>query len=168
MHCFLFGRNKNRYNAPVMNRLLILASLASLLSFSCVTHNKKAIAPVQSTFEIRDLDRDGHLTHHEIASHSHNTVLREHDTDQDGHLSQGEWDAIPHTHEDPDTHFNHIDKNDNGMIEPDEAIKFVTDHVHYTKAFEVVDENDSNSVSEKELYAKEPSMLYLTVLSLPL
>ena len=154
-----------------ISRIAPVAALA-LVVVGCVT-TEEAPAPVavehlgmQPEFTTADGDKSGNLTKEEVAAHQHADLLAQYDLDRDSSISEAEWrGAHPNATElDPD--FKLIDRDKDKKISKAEAIKWVSENVSFTKSFAKYDMDGDARLYWKEVDAKAPTELRVTMFSL--
>ncbi len=155
--------------------IVILSLAFAGLICSCKTNESEkeastsaTAAPISSEkFQSLDDDSDGKLSSVEITSAAHDSVLGTLDEDGNGKISANEWNSVTHDFPQPVERFNHIDKDDDGHIDQSEAVEFVTDHVHYSSSYGLVDGDGDKMIGEDELRENDPAILSMTILSIP-
>ncbi len=156
------------------SKLIRIAPVAAvaLLVVGCVTTEDDA-APVavehlgmEPEFTAADGDNSGQLTKEEVAAHQHADLLAQYDIDRDSHISDVEWRSAHPTAIELDPDFNLIDRDKDKKISKAEAIKWVTEHVSFTKSFAKYDTDSDARLHWKEVDAKAPTELRVTMFSL--
>ncbi|MEM9016359.1 MAG: hypothetical protein AAGC68_05050 [Verrucomicrobiota bacterium] len=146
---------------------VILPFSAMLVSSSCRTlGGNDTPAMTETAFVTADLNSDGRLTDHELATHKHREALAELDLDNDSHISAGEWATARQAEIGDDPHFNTLDKDGNGSVSEDEAVQFITQHVSFGSAFRRLDQNGDFHLHWEEIDEAAPDEINVTLFSL--
>jgi Ca2+-binding EF-hand superfamily protein len=122
----------------------------------------------RSVFDQADVDKDGKLSHQEIATHHHEQELEIYDLDRDGHISKLEWSAAHPSSAESDARFNHVDKDSNGLVSKEEAVLFVTEHVTFDNLMTKYDADSDESLHWNELDEGAPTEMRITMFSIPI
>lgn len=150
------------------------AALAVLLASSgCVTTPEPAAVAQphlgqEVVFMAADTDQSGHLTAEEVALHHHQEVLAKYDQDRDQHVSEAEWRAQHPGAAETDPRFVAADADKDRKLSKAEAAKWVATHVSFGNSFKKYDMDGDSRLYWKELDAKAPTELRVTIFSLPL
>lgn len=135
---------------------------------SCVTTEEELAQQSgmdQAAFGRTDADGDGKVSQRELAKHMHREALAEFDLNGDNYISMEEWSS---THQNPeltDEHFNRLDKDGDGHVREEEAVKFITEHVSFGNAFKKLDKNGDNHLHWEEYADGEKGSLNITLFS---
>jgi|GEM_PF-1896697 Ca2+-binding EF-hand superfamily protein len=152
-------------------RIAPVAALA-LFVVGCVTTEEESVAVVvehlgmEPEFTEADGDKSGHLTKEEVVAHQHADLLAQYDLDRDSHISEAEWRSAHPSASELDPDFNLIDRDKDQKISKAEAIKWVSEHVSFTKSFAKYDMDGDSRLYWKEVDAKAPTELRVTMFSL--
>ncbi len=144
--------------------------LLGLLLTGCVTTEEEMAegrALDQAAFGRADHDGDGKVSKSELARHMHREALAEFDLNNDNFISNEEWRV---THQNPeltDEHFNRLDKDGDGRVGEDEAVKFITEHVSFGDAFKELDQNGDLHLHWEEYADGEEGILNISLFSIP-
>ena len=154
-----------------LSRIAPVAALA-LLVVGCVTTEEEP-APVavqhlgmESHFDAADADESGHVSKEEIAGLHHDELIALYDLDRDNHVSEAEWRSAHPSAAELDPDFNLIDRDKDKKISKAEAVKWVSEHVSFTKSFAKYDIDGDARLYWKEVDAKAPTELRVTMFSL--
>lgn len=154
-----------------MIQAVLVAGGAAVLA-ACVTTEEEP-APVavehlgmEPEFTEADADKSGHLSKEEVAAHHHAELLAVYDLDRDNHISEAEWKSAHPSAAELDPDFNLIDRDKDKKISKAEAIKWVSEHVTFTKSFAKYDMDGDSRLYWKDVDAKAPTELRVTMFSL--
>ena len=152
-------------------RIAPVAALA-LVVVGCVTTDDEPTPVVvehlgmEPEFTEADGDKSGHLSKEEVAAHHHADLLAQYDLDRDSHISEAEWRSAHPSASELDPDFNLIDRDKDKKISKAEAIKWVSEHVSFTKSFAKYDMDGDSRLYWKDVDAKAPTELRVTMFSL--
>jgi hypothetical protein len=150
------------------------SALIILCFTGCVTTEEEgtpatgAHLGMESHFTLADADKSGFVTPGEIATLHHEEMLAQYDLDRDNHVSEAEWDSAHPNAAESDAKFNQIDRDKDKKISKAEAVKWVSEHVTFTKAFAKYDLDGDSRLYWKNLEEKAPTELRVTIFSLPI
>ena len=153
-------------------RNFIPSAVVLLIGFAgCQTIEQQASEETQHiglrhVFDRADSNKDGKLSNHEIAIHHHREELELYDLNNDNHISKSEWDRAHPTKASDHEHFNNLDKDDDGLVDTDEAILFVTEHVSFGDMMASFDENGDQHLHWSEVDEAAPNEVRITLFSL--
>lgn len=156
------------------SKTTLAVSLILALVVGCVsTENEFSSATgshvgMESQFNQADADRSGFVTREEIATLHHDEMLAQYDLDRDNHVSLQEWESAHPTAAETDAKFNLIDRDGDKKISKAEAVKWVSEHVTFTKSFAKYDLDGDSRLYWKNLEEKAPTELRVTIFSLPI
>ncbi len=154
------------------SRKIILTVIVLIVGFAgCKTIERQASIEkehigLRHVFERADSDKDGKLSHHEIAIHHHREELDLYDLNNDNHISKSEWSKAHPTTASDHEHFNKLDKDDDGHISSGEAILFVTEHVSFGDMMKSFDEDGDQHLHWSEIDEAAPTEVRITLFSL--
>lgn len=152
-------------------RIAPVAALA-LVVVGCVTTDDEPTPVVvehlgmEPEFTEADGDKSGHLSKEEVAAHHHAELLAVYDLDRDNHISEAEWRSAHPSASELDPDFNLIDRDKDKKISKAEAIKWVSEHVTFTKSFAKYDMDGDSRLYWKDVDTKAPTELRVTMFSL--
>lgn len=152
-------------------RISSVAALALIVAGCVTTEDETAPVAVEHLgmepeFTTADADKSGHLNKEEVAAHQHADLLAQYDLDHDSHISEAEWRSAHPTATELDPDFNLIDRDKDKKISKAEAVKWVSEHVSFTKSFAKYDMDGDSRLYWKEVDAKTPTELRVTMFSL--
>ncbi|MEM1442484.1 MAG: hypothetical protein AAGF67_09090 [Verrucomicrobiota bacterium] len=153
-----------------MKLSFLLPLLAAFLVTGCETMESDVVTEeahlgIQKEFQVADTDKNGSLSHGEVASYHHRQELAIYDLDGDGHISKNEWSTSHAEPTDNLENFNQADKDGDGQISSDEAVTFVTQHVAFGDMMKEFDENGDSNLHWAEIEAGIPTEVRVTLFS---
>ncbi len=116
-----------------------------------------------------DKKKEKELSPRDLALKDHHEQLKIYDLDLNGSISEEEWKAANRKNPDRNGKFNLVDKDKDGEINDDEAIKFLMQRISVESTY--VGESDDNGteiVIEDGIEENAPSELRFTLFSIPL
>ncbi|MEM7699152.1 MAG: hypothetical protein AAF236_12195 [Verrucomicrobiota bacterium] len=123
---------------------------------------------VSVDLEAADQNEDGVLSQRERFLQSHREQLKIYDLNDDKRISEEEWRAANEDARERDAQFYLIDKDENGQIDSDEAVRFLVERVSIGKTYVDVTEEANLDEAEKIILDAAPSEVRVTVFSIPL
>lgn len=111
---------------------------------------------------------DGEPTLRELALRDHRRQLEIYDLDDDSAISEDEWKAANRDDLARGEKFFLVDKNEDGKIDEDEAVRFVMERVSLASTYLDVTEEDGSDFLENEIKEHAPSEVRFTLFSIPL
>ena len=152
--------------------LNVLAILFVGFSAGCQTIEQQASSETQhignrKVYDGADLDKNGKLSHKEIATHNHKADLEIYDLDRDGRISKSEWSAAHPSAAESDARFNHVDKDNDGHVSSSEAVFFATEHVTFDNLMTKYDADSDQHLHWSELDEGAPTEMRVTMFSIP-
>ncbi|MDF1737593.1 MAG: hypothetical protein P1U86_00425 [Verrucomicrobiales bacterium] len=116
-----------------------------------------------------DAKKEEELSPRDLALKDHHEQLKIYDLDLNGKISEEEWKAANKKNPDRNGKFNLVDKDKDGEINDDEAIKFLMQRISVESTYVgESDDNGTENVIEDGIEENAPSELRFTLFSIPL
>ncbi|MDF1657538.1 MAG: hypothetical protein P1U58_07990 [Verrucomicrobiales bacterium] len=115
-----------------------------------------------------DRNDDGKLTEREVALHDHRAQLSIYDLNDDKKISNEEWKAANREKRERNEKFFLVDKNEDGQIDEDEAIRFVMERISLSSTYIDAAKDENADIIEDAVEEEAPSEVRVTLFSIPL
>lgn len=132
-------------------------------------NGKTVIMPPQVDAKEAGLAEEKELTLQDLIAQDHQEQLKVYDLDNDGRISEEEWKIANEERPERNGQFNAIDKDEDGQIDSDEAIKFLMQRFSVESTyFGESSENSTEDVIEDGVEENAPSEVRFTLFSFPI
>ena len=118
--------------------------------------------------EEADRDSDGELSERELALQDHRKQLEIYDLNDDKKISREEWKAANSKDRKRAEKFFMIDKDEDGEIDEDEALRFLKERISIDSTYVDAKSEDSGKATEDKISDAAPSEVRFTLFSIPI
>lgn len=118
--------------------------------------------------EEADRDNDGELSERELALRDHRKQLEIYDLNDDKKISKEEWKAANSKDRKRAEKFFMIDKDEDGEIDEDEALRFLKERISIDSTYVDAKSEDSGKATEDKISDAAPSEVRFTLFSIPI
>ena len=115
-----------------------------------------------------DRNKDGELSERELALQDHRKQLEMYDLNDDKKLSKDEWKAANAKDQKRAEKFFMIDKDEDGEIDEDEALRFLKERISIDSTYVDAKSEESGNAIKDKISDNAPSEVRFTLFSIPI
>lgn len=115
-----------------------------------------------------DRDKDGELSERELTLQEHRKQLEIYDLNDDKKISKEEWKAANQKDQKRAEKFFLIDKDDDGEIDEEEALRFLKERISVESTYVDAKSDEAANTVEDKISENAPSEVRFTLFSIPI